>query len=221
VPRWQEAYAALSGERYRELIAYARLLTGAEDPTERVATALHGVLSRGRRVPGADAVAAQVREALARDAATAGAQSAGAQEEAPPDDAAVERALRVLSSPYAPPLADDDRWAPGHADPADNSEHPDSCDGDDERAALETALAGLDPAARTAVVLHEMDGLGVQRIAEITRLGAPAVVAALRRAHRDLVADVGLAMPPDPGDEPLAQAELTVITTSTDGRRHA
>jgi len=243
VPRWQQTYAALGGERYRSLIAYARLLTGAEDPTDEVGAALRTVLSRGRRVPGADAVAEQAREALARAAAgkaAAGKAAAGkaARRDAGFADAdAAAGAARTApaleqprhssqdtaggTSPYAPPAGFEHDHPSPRPHPIDFSESPDSPSWEDERAVLERALGGLDPLARVAVVLHDVDGVGLSRIAEITGARASDALAALRRAQGELVASAGLAVPPDPGEEPLAQAQLTVISAPADGGRHA
>lgn len=62
----------------------------------------------------------------------------------------------------------------------------------DERLDLDAALARLAPAARTAFVLHEMEGYAFAEIAELTGVGEGTLRSHLHRARRQLVALLGL-----------------------------
>ncbi|WP_144276232.1 sigma factor-like helix-turn-helix DNA-binding protein [Demequina sp. NBRC 110053] len=71
--RWQQAYSALAGERYAELLAHARLLTAGDGQAEELlGRTIRDLFTRSRRLPPAHLLSVEVRDAMSRRVALAG-----------------------------------------------------------------------------------------------------------------------------------------------------
>ncbi|WP_084104718.1 hypothetical protein [Demequina sp. NBRC 110056] len=99
--RWQQAYDALTGERYPGLLAHARLLCDSDDDAEAlVREAVVAAVSRARRFPPDDLLAVEVRDAISRRAAVLGSaprEESTASSDHHPDWDERESALEALA----------------------------------------------------------------------------------------------------------------------------
>ena len=209
MPRWQETYDALAGERYPGLVAYASLYGGHRDHGDAadalVTRALKRTLARGRNFAPAPAVETEVRFAIARIVAEDAAREDTVEPRAgePAAAASRERDLHAYA-PSADALASTDR-SPEPPPPM--------------HLQLASALVDLDARTRAAMILHHLDGLPVRRVAEVTGLRGDDVAQRLAAGGDALTRRTGVSVAPVPADDALAGVEVTVTTTPARGGR--
>lgn len=205
MPRWQDTYDALSGERYAGLLAYALLYVDHVDGAETLVTAaVRQALSRGRTFPGIDEVESGLRTAIARAVVESAPRSS------PPEPAhSAHAAAEPPPSAFVPPHPHGN----AHADMDEPTGDP------PERETVAAALLDLDPRTRAVVILHHHDGHTVRRVAEITGMRPDEVTARLTSAAAELSARTGVSVASAVHDDALAGVELTVTTEPVRRRR--
>ena len=205
MPRWQDTYDALAGERYAGLLAYALLYDGDLDRAETlVADAVRQALSRGRTFPGVDQVESDVRAHLAR------AVVDHAPSSTPPSPPGATRV------PSEPPTS---AFAPPHPEGDVAADTSESADYLSERETVADVLHDLDPRTRAVVILHHHDGHAVRRVAEISGMRPDEVTTRLTSAATELSARTGVNVASAVHDDALAGVEMTVTTEPARRRR--
>ncbi|GIG53840.1 sigma factor-like helix-turn-helix DNA-binding protein [Demequina activiva] len=204
MPRWQDTYDALTGERYPDLISYALLFEDDVEVAEsRVQQALLSVVLRGRDFTSIDEVETRVRTEMVRAVIDAAPRTA-------PPASVTEQQTEPDPSAFVPPTA------PGSTDASEPSEP--SHDEPPGAEPLRDALAALDPRSRAVVILHHHDGHAVRRIAELTGMREDEISARLAAAGSELSTRAGVTVAQATHDDALAGIELTV-TTEPERRR--
>jgi DNA-directed RNA polymerase specialized sigma24 family protein len=205
VPRWQDTYDALTGERYAGLLAYALLYV---DDLERagtlVAAAVRQALSRGRTFPGGDQVESGLRTAIARAVVESAPRSTPAE-----PVATTPAPSEPHASTFAPPAID----STAEAIASETSDYV------PQHETVASVLRDFDPRTRAAVILRHHDGHTVRRVAEITGMRPDEVTTRLTSAAAELSARTGVSVASAVQDDALAGIEMTVTTQPARRRR--